>query len=577
MKEGIPGDLIKYPRTGHSITFVDQITIYEKVLKAIERAYHASWVRGEQRRNYDDLILRPQHSSPPACCQKANLLNTLNFVDAYKVLGYNESLYGDFLSVLRNDPHLVARCLVLGEAQNQEAMHTAAHTIFASVYANGLLPEDETHILNLLKHLIELQLATSENPRRQLRHGSCAFSQIYRAYVEMLPQSKVFLTAALHQPIIQLLMEDELFLDIDPSKAAVRFPPEERLRRFGEEGTPEYAAALGKYRAWTISKLVKITNRFLESIKEAMNCFPWSLSWLVRILYEVLLSAKVTEMREVSAICVDLIFGLFLCPALVTPEPHGICDAPISHISRFNLMQVAQILQVLAMSRWETPDPRLNDLYSQFDKEVVASLLDNIVEQEGSESPPCLVGYNNPLLGLERSSFLCPETHLTSLISFIQTVLPEFPEDDESRKEWETLLGRIKPPPPALQPSNISPTTANSNTTSPSVTPSKKNLLGRVKSNRNRSSKSQCEGDGDSVKSGEDTVSITTNSSNGGITHSGSATGLGNNTEEGDVVPPILEYDRVLVISLRGGGSCDCPGLMAEEKVLFTLQVEFTT
>lgn len=72
---------------------------------------------------------------------------------------------------------------------------------------------------------------------------------------------QVFLTAALHQPIMQLLMEDELFLDIDPSKAAVRFPAEERLRRFGKEGTTEYNAALAKYRAWTIAKLVKIADR----------------------------------------------------------------------------------------------------------------------------------------------------------------------------------------------------------------------------------------------------------------------------------------------------------------------------
>ena len=72
---------------------------------------------------------------------------------------------------------------------------------------------------------------------------------------------QVFLTAALHQPIMQLLMEDELFLDIDPSKAAVRFLPEERTRRFGKEGTPEYNAALAKYRTWTITKLVKITER----------------------------------------------------------------------------------------------------------------------------------------------------------------------------------------------------------------------------------------------------------------------------------------------------------------------------
>ena len=71
-----------------------------------------------------------------------------------------------------------------------------------------------------------------------------------------------------------------------------------------------------------------------------MHCFPKTLSWLVRTLYEVLQSSKKADSREVSAICVDLVVAFFLCPALVTPEPQGICDAPISHISQFNLIQV---------------------------------------------------------------------------------------------------------------------------------------------------------------------------------------------------------------------------------------------
>lgn len=91
-----------------------------------------------------------------------------------------------------------------------------------------------------------------------LEHDAQFFSLMLTHYASVL---QVFLTAALHQPIMQLLMEDELFLDIDPSKAAVRFLPEERTRRFGKEGTPEYNAALAKYRTWTITKLVKITER----------------------------------------------------------------------------------------------------------------------------------------------------------------------------------------------------------------------------------------------------------------------------------------------------------------------------
>ncbi|XP_069937394.1 GTPase-activating protein and VPS9 domain-containing protein 1 [Cherax quadricarinatus] len=532
----------------------------EKVRKTIERAYHASWVRGEQQRNYDDLVLRP-HSSPPACCQKANLLNQLKFIDGYKVLGFNESLYGDLLSSLRENPRLVARCLAMGESQSQEAMQVTARTVFSSIYANCVLPDDETYVLNLLKHLMELQLATSETPRRLLRHGSCAFSQIYRAYVDTLPQAKVFLTAALHQPIVQLLMEDELFLDIDPSKAAVRFPAEERLRRFGKEGTPEYNAALAKYRAWTIAKLVKITDRFMESIKEAMNCFPPQLSWLVRILYDVLLTAKRADTREVSAICVDLVFAFFLCPALVTPEPHGICDAPISHISRFNLIQVAQILQVLAMSRWETPDHRLSDLYSHFEKEVICGVVDGILESGGSEAPPpgvsCL---NSPLSTLVRSSCLIPEPRLHALVAFVYTVLSELPEDDEMRKDLEASIGRLKP-------SCLSPAPpASSAISTPNTT--KKNLLGRVKSNRTKANKSQSEGSGDS-----DSLGSLQESTTGSSSHLPGQSSI----DESDMMPPPLDYDTVLVITLNTSSPPECPGLMSEEKVLSTVQTKSTS
>lgn len=62
-----------------------------------------------------------------------------------------ESLYGDLLSGLRENPRLLAKCLVLGEKQSQEAMQMAARTVFASIYANCLLPDDETYTLNLLK------------------------------------------------------------------------------------------------------------------------------------------------------------------------------------------------------------------------------------------------------------------------------------------------------------------------------------------------------------------------------------------------------------------------------------------
>ena len=66
--------------------------------------------------------------------------------------------------------------------------------------------------------------------------------------------------------------------------------------------------------------------------------------------------------------CTDLVLTMFICPAIVTPEPYGITDAPISAVARFNLIQVAKILQMLAMRKYQPVDPKVEDLYSQFDK-----------------------------------------------------------------------------------------------------------------------------------------------------------------------------------------------------------------
>ena len=67
--------------------------------------------------------------------------------------------------------------------------------------------------------------------------------------------------------------------------------------------------------------------------------------------------------------CADLIFAMFICPAVCDPEPYGITsDAPISYIARHNLMQVAQILQVLAISNWQEIDKKTRDIYGKFEK-----------------------------------------------------------------------------------------------------------------------------------------------------------------------------------------------------------------
>lgn len=240
----------------------------------------------------NSLILAQYPPNPVSCCHKANALEQVLFIDSYKHLNVHDAVYAEFLQQLREDPKLLATCLVAGEKINLESMQVNVPVIMSAIYGNCILPEDEVFVLKLLRELLLLQLATSDNPRRLLCHGSCSFSQVYKPFSEGLFSAKLFLTASLHDAIMHLLMEDDLFLDIDPGKAVVRFHPTERMRHFGREGTPEYAANLQKYRNRTISRLVKLTNRFIEGIRSNIYCFPQSLSWLVRQLYGCVMKAK---------------------------------------------------------------------------------------------------------------------------------------------------------------------------------------------------------------------------------------------------------------------------------------------
>ena len=154
-----------------------------------------------------------------------------------------------------------------------------------------------------------------------------------------------------------------------------------------------------------------------------MHCFPTCVAWLVRQMAGLLTKNGNIDSKEIHAICTDLVFTYFICPAIVNPEPYGITDAPISYVARFNLMQVGQILQMLSLIKYQSVDPKVNDLYRKFEKDSVSSILDAILDGaiDELEEEPNVID-SNKLQGLSRSAALFTENELNSLVNFLQTI-----------------------------------------------------------------------------------------------------------------------------------------------------------
>ncbi|KAK1119373.1 hypothetical protein K0M31_013207 [Melipona bicolor] len=519
----------------------------EKVLYASSNLAQQAWITAQQRVNLNQLIMSKPYCTPASCCQRANTLENSNFIDVYKYLRYQTCLlYGEFLGALRKSPKLLALCLVEGDKLLPDSVQTIVQSLAAGLYGSCLLPEDKILVLKLLKHLMLLQIVPSDNPRRLLRHGTCAFSRFYSVFHESLFSAKFFLTAALHNPIVQLLMEDEMFLDIDPDKAPIRFPPSERLKKFGKEGTAEYETKLQRYRLWTINSLFHITQRFIVSIRENMHCFPSSVCWLVRQMAGLLGKSGNVDSKEVHAMCTDLVFTYFICPAIVNPEPYGITDAPISYVARFNLMQVGQILQMLSLMKYQTVDSKTFDLYKKFDKDSVSSIIDVIVDgaTEELEDEPNIID-NNKLRGLSRSAALFTETELNTLIMFLQTIATEATVDIASRsavfdkKQLIDMLSQL--------PSGSLTTNKLVNNVSVETTSKKGGLLGKGKGRGVRVSSSS--------------------------SYSSNATNDGGDELNGTSTPEEESVDKnrqdVLVIPF-GPNTGEFVGLLSEQKVLCT-------
>uniref|UniRef100_UPI00358F9C0F LOW QUALITY PROTEIN: GTPase-activating protein and VPS9 domain-containing protein 1-like n=1 Tax=Myxine glutinosa TaxID=7769 RepID=UPI00358F9C0F len=521
-----------------------------EVLKTAERLYHTAWISKEQRLNLDRLILTSADASPAECCQRAKVLQVTHFVDGYRRLGVHEGACGDFLSRLRDAPRLVVACLVCGERAGLETTPIVAQTVYTVLYASAITPHDEAYLLQVLRYLAEFSLKPSDSPRRLLRRGNCSFSLLYRLLSEGLAAAKLFLTAALREPILRLLVEDLDRLETDPVKLldSLDIRTEEKL--FGPRSEEPFAARLAEAVEANVVRLVALVHRFAGSLRRSVHCFPLALRWVISQVYEILACIEGVGPGEARAVCTDLLLPCFICPALVNPEQYGvIADAPINEVARFNLMQVGQVLQQLAMVGIEEGDPRMRNIVNRFDRGCVAGFVDSVIG--GRVLDGSSITSFGTLDGLHRSSMLSTLSQLHNLVNFLRTVhargsLREGCLKEEDVLTLESLLTSFpslpEPSPTAARSPDASCLSSQPSSATTTLS-SRKNLLQIAQSaSRGRSRLSPV-------------LSSTWDS--------GSDADLPDSEAPSEMLP-----DEVLVISLTGGGMASLPGLLSETEVL---------
>lgn len=170
----------------------------------------------------------------------------------------------------------------------------------------------------------------------------------------------------------------------------------------------------------TLSSLHNISMLFIQSLLDHWSLFPSTLRWVLQTMGHLLKSVHVHE-NVINDILVDMVFTNFICIAIVSPDLIGISDASISENARYNLIQIGQILQMLALNKHENIDQKFEDVFAYFQANIVSDLMEQLLESEYDISVTTIAIPQQNDFG--RDHVLVTQNELNIFVDFLRTVL----------------------------------------------------------------------------------------------------------------------------------------------------------
>lgn len=374
------------------------------------------------------MILARPDVAPTVCSQRSMQIENSQFIDIYQVKSLkHQHLCGfiNLLAFLKNSPALLAECMAIADQINQiipSQNDSIVQIVCDGLYGSLINESDVDMVLQILERLIDLQIVNSENVRKILRPGSSTFARLYQRLHESIPTAKLFLVAALYEPVMAILIEDV--------KVDLREENDKQLQ------------------TQNIQKLFGWTHKFIKSLTDNWDLFPSILGQLVRKLYVRLQQNSMPD-RMIHILITDLVFTNFICPAIVSPDLFGVSNVQIDSVARHNLIQIGQIIQKLAICNYEPVlDERFRRLYEKFESDVIQKLIVLLIGN-GTESHLNFDGAQTAtrveIISIRREKLFISRTELNLLLDFLRTAIENdgLMLDTDNRKQLVGILDEL--------------------------------------------------------------------------------------------------------------------------------------
>eukprot|EP00051_Salpingoeca_urceolata_P012568 m.155433 g.155433 ORF g.155433 m.155433 type:complete len:1144 (+) comp17530_c0_seq1:324-3755(+) len=278
------------------------------------------------------------------------------------------------------------------------AVENVFRVVFFNLYGNFFLPFDELASCRFLEALLRLQFQQQPLPQRHLAlRRSSVFTKAFMIYAKSkMFSGTLFLVTALRDPLLAVLADDDLDLEIDPTVVWSRLGEAQRVRLFGQKhgSIPLDMKRLIDNEAFrslldqVYDRLHDSCSQIVERLRASLPSLPYTIRCIVRQVKDSLteLGASASDIQSAMG---DLFLLRYVGPAVASPEQYGIItDTPISPTARRNLLLLARLLRDIARGSFESPEePFMAPLYSRLQNLGKVGMTE-LFEQLVQVSPP---------------------------------------------------------------------------------------------------------------------------------------------------------------------------------------------
>eukprot|EP00039_Didymoeca_costata_P011494 m.161865 g.161865 ORF g.161865 m.161865 type:complete len:870 (-) comp15192_c0_seq20:1020-3629(-) len=309
---------------------------------------------------------------------KTNLEEETEFQDAHACLSQHAQVYEIFVRALKDNPralgkHIHAYCVT----KDDDVVDNLLRSVLFSLFCNFFVPEEGKSVMELLDSLLLCEIEACVDRVDLALRGSSPFTRVATLYCkEYTPGGLTFLICALRDPVLTILGDDGLDVEMDALAIWNRLPEAKKIEFFG----PNYAAFnMDKQRLTSdpqfkahmeriFDTLLNFCAIILDSLASSVHAMPYVTRWICKRISDYLKEKGASE-DQIRVAIGNLVLVRFIAPAIASPEPFGIItDTPISSTARRNLGLVSKILRDLNRGSYKVEaEPYLKTLYERLD------------------------------------------------------------------------------------------------------------------------------------------------------------------------------------------------------------------